>query len=103
MTRRGPAHRRVTIEVHQHILYDVLMPDVMERINLNVPSDVRQRLRTMASQSGRTESEMARTLLVGALEGAWREAFYRRVADAYTPEFRARDLVILRAFERLDG
>jgi hypothetical protein len=79
------------------------MPDVMERINLNVPPDVRQRLRDMASQSGRTESEMARTLLVGALEGAWREAFYRRVADAYSPELRARDLDILRAFERLDG
>jgi len=79
------------------------MPDVMERINLNVPSDVRQRLREMASQSGRTESEMARALLVGAVEGARREAFYQRVAEAYTPELRARDLDILRAFEKLDG
>jgi hypothetical protein len=79
------------------------MPDVMERINLNVPSDVRQRLREMAAQSGRTESEMARMLLVGALEGARREAFYRRATDTYSPEFRARDLDILRAYERLDG
>jgi len=79
------------------------MPDVMERINLNVPSDVRQRLRDLAAQAGRTESEMARTLLVSALEGARREAFYRRVAETYTPELRARDLDILRALERLDG
>ena len=79
------------------------MPDVMERINLNVPSDVRQRLREMASRSGRTESEMARALLVSALDGAFREAFYRQVAEAHSPELRARDLDILRAFERLDG
>ena len=57
----------------------------------------------MAPKSGRTEAEMARTLLVGALEAAWREAFYRRVAEAYSPELRARDLDVLRAFERLDG
>jgi len=75
----------------------------MERINLNVPSDVRKQLREMASQSGRTEAEMARTLLVGAIEGARREAFYRRVIEAYGPEFRARDLDVLRAYERLDG
>ena len=100
---RRAERRQALIEVHGHILYHVPMPDVMERINLNVPSDVRQRLRKMASQSGRTESEMARTLLVAALEAAWREEFYRQVADAYTPEFRARDLLILRAFERLDG
>lgn len=75
----------------------------MERINLNVPPDVRQQLRDLAARSGRTEAEMARTLLVSAIEGARREEFYRRVAETYTPEFRARDLQILRAFERLDG
>ena len=75
----------------------------MERINLNVPPDVRGQLREMATQTGRTEAEMARTLLISALEGARREAFYRRVAEAYGPEHRARDLQILRAFERVDG
>jgi plasmid stability protein len=79
------------------------MQDAMERINLNVPRDVRKRLRAMATRSGRTEAEVARTLLVGALTRAEREEIYRRFAKCYTPEMRARDLARLRAFERLDG
>jgi plasmid stability protein len=79
------------------------MQDVMERLNLNVPKGVRKRLRAMASKSGRTEAEVARTLLVGALTQAEREEIYRRFAESYTPEMRARDLARVRAFERLDG
>jgi plasmid stability protein len=75
----------------------------MERINLNVPPAVRAQLRKLAAQHGRTEAEMARALLIDALEGARREQFYRAVADSQTPELRARDLQILQAFERLDG
>lgn len=75
----------------------------MERINLNVPSDVRRRLRQLASRSGRTEAEVARALLVSALERARRDEFYRQVADAQSPAVRDRDLRILRAFERIDG
>jgi hypothetical protein len=52
---------------------------------------------------GRTESEVARSLLVDALARARREEFYRSVAAAQTPELRARDLEILRSFERLRG
>jgi hypothetical protein len=79
------------------------MADVLERINLNVPSGVRARLRALATQQGRTESETARALLIGALDGALREQFYRSVAATQTPELSARDLQILRAFEKLDG
>jgi hypothetical protein len=79
------------------------MPDVMERINLNVPGYVRRELRDMAARAGRTEAEVARTLLVGALERARREEFYRRFAEAYTPAMRARDLAVVRAFEGLGG
>jgi hypothetical protein len=79
------------------------MPDVMERINLNVPSDAREQLRAMAARAGRTEAEIARTLLLDALDRARREEFYRRVAEAQSPELHARDLQLLRAFERLDG
>jgi CopG antitoxin of type II toxin-antitoxin system len=79
------------------------MQDVMERLNLNVPRGVRKRLRAMAKQSGRTEAEVARTLLVDAVERARREEIFRQFAEAYTPERRARDLAILRAFERLDA
>lgn len=75
----------------------------MERINLNVPSDVRRELQRLAGRAGRTEAEMARTLLVGALEAARREEFFRQVVEAQTPEITARDLLILKAFERLDG
>ena len=72
------------------------------RINLNVPVSVRTELQAFATRQGRTESEVARELLIGALEGARREWFYRQLAEAYTPEMRARDMQILRAFERLD-
>ena len=75
----------------------------MQRINLNVPSDVRDQLRALAATSGVTEAEMARALLVRALAAARREEFYRRVAEAQTPELRARELRMLRAIERLDG
>lgn len=75
----------------------------MERINLNVPPDVRRQLREMAARAGRTEAEVARALLVGALDRAKRDEFYRQVAAAYTSELRARDLEILHAFEKLGG
>ena len=75
----------------------------MERLNLNVPKGVRKRLRAMAKQSGRTEAEVARTLLVDAVERARREEILRQFAASYTPERRARDLAILRAFEHLDA
>jgi len=57
----------------------------------------------MASQQGRTEAEMARTLLMSALDAAWRESLYRQIAEAHTPELKARDLAMLRALEQLDG
>lgn len=79
------------------------MSDVTERINLNVTPDVRKQLRGLAARAGRTEAEMARSLLMTALDAARREEFFRRVTEAYTPAHRARDLEILAAFERLDG
>jgi hypothetical protein len=75
----------------------------MVRINLNVPADVRLQLRELATRAGRTEAEVARALLVDALERARREESYRRVAEAQTSATRARDLEILRAFENLRG
>jgi hypothetical protein len=79
------------------------MPDVLERINLNVPRRVREQLRELAGREGRTESEVARTLLIDALERARRDAFYRRVAEHQTPAMRTRELELLRAFDSLDG
>ncbi len=79
------------------------MQDVMERLNLNVPGDVRKRLRALAKQAGRSEAEFARTLLVAAVERARREEIFRQFAESYSPEMRARDLAWVRAFEKLDG
>lgn len=75
----------------------------MERINLNVPADVRKRLRSVARMRGCTEAEAARSLLMGALEEQEREEFYRQAAAAVTPEYTKRQREILDAFERLDG
>lgn len=67
----------------------------MERINLNVPADVRARLRALASERGRSESELARELLVAALAQVEREAVIARIRDAYTAEARERHLALV--------
>ncbi len=73
----------------------------MERINLNIPEDARKRLRRIAKRSDKTESELARELLVGALDQAERDEFYRRTIEAQTPEVVQRHLEVLAAFEAL--
>jgi plasmid stability protein len=75
----------------------------MERLNLNIPENVRKRLKTIAARQDRTESEVARELLMTALEAAERDEFYAQVAASQTPELHKRQLQILDAFERLDG
>ena len=75
----------------------------MERINLNVPVDLRRRLRRIAERDRKPESVVARELLVEALEQRERTTFYRRVAETQTAEASDRDLVVLGAFEAFDG
>lgn len=75
----------------------------LERINLNVPPETRKRLRAVAKRLKKTESEVARDLLVDALRRKEKEEFYRRVSEQMTPELRARLLEIATAFEKLDG
>lgn len=74
----------------------------LERINLNVPPEMRRRLRAVAKRLKKTESEVARDLLVEALRRREKEDFYRRVSEQMTPEFRKRLLEIAHAFERVD-
>jgi hypothetical protein len=71
----------------------------LERINLNVPPETRRRLRAVAKRLKKTESEVARDLLVEALRQREKQDFYRRVSEQVTPEFRKRLLEIARAFE----
>lgn len=75
----------------------------MERLNLNIPSEARKRLRRLARAASRTESEVARDLLVGAIAQSERQAFYRKVAENTTDEHRKRMIQIQQAFEALDG
>lgn len=75
----------------------------LERINLNVPAETRRRLRAVAKRLKKTESEVARDLLIDALQRREKEEVYRRVSEQMTPELRARLLAIAEAFEQLDG
>lgn len=75
----------------------------LERINLNVPGEARRRLKAIAKKLDKTESEVARELLLEALERAERAEFYRRVADETTTELRGRLLYVAEALEQLDG
>lgn len=75
----------------------------LERINLNVPSDARRRLRAVAKRIGRTESEVARELFLDGLGRAERDQFYEKVASEMTPEIRGRMIEIAEALERING
>ncbi len=74
----------------------------MERINLNIPEDARRELKRVAKARGKTESEVARQLLLEGLERVRREAVYDEVERAQTPVLRERLVQMARAFERLD-
>ena len=73
----------------------------MERLNLNIPEDAREHLRRLAKRANRKEGELARELLVAALEEEARKEFIREVAAAQTPAVRKRQLKIANAMERL--
>jgi len=75
----------------------------MERLNLNIPSEARARLRRLASRAKRREAEMARELLLGALEEAEREELYRAAKASQTPELRKRLREISAGIEGLRG
>ena len=75
----------------------------LERINLNVPSEARKRLKAVAKRLGKTESEVARQLLLDGIQRAERDEFYHRVAYEMTPEVRQRLVKIAEALERING
>ena len=79
------------------------MGAALERVNVNLPSDARGRLKRLAKALKRTEGEVVRDLILSALNRAERSEFQRRVAASRTPERRARDREIAEALERLRG
>lgn len=79
------------------------MAGALERVNLNLPSDARERLRRLATAAREPEAAFARDLLIDAIARAERAYFRRRLEASRTPERRARDLEIAAALERLHG
>jgi hypothetical protein len=75
----------------------------MERLNLNVPADTREKLKQIALRRQRKEAEVARDLLIDAVLRDEREEFYRQMEQAQTPELRRRLLAITHAMEKLGG
>jgi hypothetical protein len=75
----------------------------LARINLNLPSEARARLRGLAKHLNVTEGEFARSLLLEALDRAERMAFRRKLQEAHTDDVRKREREIAGAMERLRG
>ena len=102
-TRRQYSGVQALPSVDKRILRRILNWVALARINLNVPPETRKRLQAVAKRLKKTESEVARDLLVEGLRRQEKAAFYERVSEQMTPELRARLLEIAGAFERLDG
>lgn len=79
------------------------MSAALKRVNLNLPPETCDRLRSLARAAKEPEAVYARTLLVEAIDRAEREAFRQRLEASRTPERRARDRAIASALERLHG
>jgi hypothetical protein len=76
----------------------------LARVNLNLPEDARARLQALASQAGVTEGELARKLMLAAIERAERHALRRQLRALYADgELAARDVKIATAMEELRG
>jgi len=79
------------------------MSVALQRVNLNLPPEERERLRNLAKAAKTPEAVYARELLVEALARAERAAFRKSLEASRTPERRARDREIAAALERLHG
>jgi hypothetical protein len=79
------------------------MSAALQRVNLNLPPEQRERLRTLARAARTPEAVYARDLLLEAIERAERAAFRKRLEASRTPERRARDRAVAGALERLRG
>jgi predicted DNA-binding protein len=75
----------------------------LERVNLNLPLEARDRLRSLAKAAGQAEGAYARQLLLSAIEQAEGLEFRRTLEASRTADRRARDRQIAEAVERLRG
>jgi plasmid stability protein len=96
------AHAKAHVDIPACIQHRIHTEDAMERINLNVPKDARARLRGYAKRHRKSETAVARDLLLGALEEAEREEFYEKAAETMKrPGVRERLLEIHETWEKL--
>ena len=79
------------------------MSTSLERVNQNLPSAARERLKRLAEAAREPEASYARELLVDAIDRAERARFRKCLEDSRTPERRARDREISTAIESLRG
>lgn len=77
--------------------------EALQRLNLNLPAETRERLRGLAKAARQPEAVVARELLVAAIERAEREAFRESVRKSRSDARKARDLEIASAMERARG
>ncbi len=82
-------------------LLGVLQDDLMERLNLNLPEGARQRIRAIAEELERTESEIAREIVMDGLARLERIAMVARLREGQTAELHARKREIVLAMDRL--
>jgi hypothetical protein len=75
----------------------------LQRLNLNLPSEARDKLRSLAKTAGQPEGVYARKLLLSALARAEAAEFRRRLEASRSPARRERDRQIADALERLRG
>jgi predicted DNA-binding protein len=75
----------------------------LERVNLNLPSPAREKLRLLAKTAGKPDAVYARELLLGAIESAEEAEFRKKLRASRTPLRERRDREIALALERLRG
>jgi hypothetical protein len=76
-------------------------PNATQRVNVNLPADVRLRLRALAKQSQMRDGELARELLLDALVVREKAAAKLALTKVYTEERRRRDIHIAECLEKL--
>jgi hypothetical protein len=75
----------------------------LERVNLNLPSEARLRLKSLARAAHQPEGVYARDLLLAALEREEAAELRRRLEATRTSARRERDRAIAAGLERLRG
>lgn len=75
----------------------------MERLNLNIPANSRAELKSLAAEHGKREAELARELLIKAIDAERRRLFFEQLSAAMTPERKQRLIELAAAMDQVRG